>query len=299
MNAIIDENLQWLCIRAQSGLECSTTSLWEYYFNRVAFSEPIWIVSSQQPQVEFTRERVDIVVEGRIHASREVSTLLFFEAKKQSATGIELETAETDTYKKAIDYLTYYKFDSVYTMTCFGTYYRLWVLFVNDDYMTDFYPIGAGLSDKTEYLELSTSREELAKAFDFIKMYPCPTRESTDLFRASLGQPEELGTYSTATGYNLIDWPNTSADIYATQSYLVTESDLYIDANLDKFVTIIEVDERFVRGTELDGKAHMLCPTGDWRPARVDFQGIIEPCFAYRAEEGYHWWTWTMTVEVD
>jgi len=163
---------------AQIHPEWATTRFWEYLFNQIVFSDGKWSVASQQPPTRDPDDvrRVDLVVE-RISDS---AVLLFLEAKRAQATKTMVEAVESQAFTACCAKLCETGAYGVWAMTCIGTRTRLWAYKYNLDYLTAFYPSDSGLSELSEYVEISTHGRHILDGLDYIKSHPIPPLELFD-----------------------------------------------------------------------------------------------------------------------
>ncbi|KAF4462659.1 hypothetical protein FALBO_10519 [Fusarium albosuccineum] len=176
MSIIQSPRLDRLWQEAQIYPEWATTRLWEYIFNHVIFKDDKWIVSSQQPPTHQDGDlrRVDLVVERMDNNAVTVSTLLFMEAKRASASVTDLEEVEYQAFTAACAYSIESSKNYIWAMTVFGGKARLWIFNIESTYLIPFVPQGIELAERSEYLEIATDGQPILEGLDYIKRHPTP-----------------------------------------------------------------------------------------------------------------------------
>src|ERR1700710_2220561 len=121
--------------QAQKHLEWAATRFWEHIIRGEFPVEDNWIVASQQPPTDDPqdRRRVELVVDKWTDKSTHRPPTP--EAKKHSASQSEIDILEHQAYEACITHLKYSGREQMYAMTVIGTLARLWVVYINDDYL--------------------------------------------------------------------------------------------------------------------------------------------------------------------
>ena len=179
MSLLTTPRLQRLWQDAQIYPEWATTRLWQYIFNHAIFTDDKWVVSSKQPPTHQPGDlrRVDLVVERMDSNATTVSALLFVKAKRASASPFDVEEVEYEAFTAARAYHVETGIKHIWTMTCVGSSARLWIFSEESTYLIPFIPAGQSLSEKGEYLEISTHGREIAEGLEYIKGHMTPPRE--------------------------------------------------------------------------------------------------------------------------
>ncbi|KAJ4321820.1 hypothetical protein N0V84_005115 [Fusarium piperis] len=176
MSIITTKTLERLWNDAQRYPEWATTRLWEHIFNRIAFPSGPWLVSSQQPPTHTPGDlrRVDLVVENVDTSQGNTMTLLFMEAKRASASPSDIITVETQAYTAACAYaVDLGSIEPIWTMTCVGSTFRLWIFDWGQEFLIPFFPETHGEA-KSDYIEISKRGTELLQHLNFIRRHPKP-----------------------------------------------------------------------------------------------------------------------------
>lgn len=101
-------------------------------------------------------------------------TLLFMEAKRASAYPSDIINVETQAYTAACAYaVDMDSKDPIWTMTCVGSTFRLWIFDWEQVFLVPYFPATYGES-KSDYIEISQRGTELLQHLNFIKRYPTP-----------------------------------------------------------------------------------------------------------------------------
>jgi len=146
--------------QAQSNLEWASTRFWEHIIRAIFTVEDDWVVASQQPPGDPTHlRRADLVVAK--WANRSLQTRFILEVKKPNASQDEIQEVEHQTFNACIANLQQSGREQIYGMTAIGTTARLWVVHIDDDYLTPWIPSGTSLSDKHQYLEAHSNEGSL------------------------------------------------------------------------------------------------------------------------------------------
>ncbi len=108
--------------------ESETVALMEVILYRNIFTEPHFIVNSQQPPTPTSGRRCDLVVRYLESGYEDISTLLFAECKRTSTSqAFSLASLETQALNYCQLYLNYQKDQIfVYAATMAGAHVRLW-----------------------------------------------------------------------------------------------------------------------------------------------------------------------------
>ncbi|RSL98957.1 hypothetical protein CDV31_012373 [Fusarium ambrosium] len=176
MSIINTPRLDRLWQEAQIHPEWATTRLWEYIFNHIVFKDEKWVVSSQQPATRQEGElrRVDLVVEKMNSDATKVETVLFIEAKRETASTTDIQEAEHQAFTAVCAYCIDTGVKNVWAMTCVGGGARLWAFKNKHIYLTPFVPEGEGLSDKSEYLDIAVNGQAIMAGLEYIKRHTTP-----------------------------------------------------------------------------------------------------------------------------
>lgn len=86
-------------------------------------------------------------------ANKSLRRLFLIGAEKKSASQIEIETLEYQTYEACIAHLNFSRREQMYAMTVVGTMARLWVVHKDKDYLIPWISMGTNSVDKSGYIE--------------------------------------------------------------------------------------------------------------------------------------------------
>ncbi|PSR75356.1 hypothetical protein BD289DRAFT_447824 [Coniella lustricola] len=196
MSLIDTKELSVLQADAEAHLEWATVRLWECLLREKFFARLPWVMSSQQPPTKAhdDRRRIDILVE-MFNESGKITTLLVIEAKQARAPIKDIDSVEQQAYNAALAYSSSLRSPRpVWAMTVTGTLARIWIYEVDCHYLTAFYPTGDGLSDVTEYCDITTHGLEFQTKMEYIKANPEPPADALDHASPSASQDVPLIT---------------------------------------------------------------------------------------------------------
>ncbi|KUJ13175.1 uncharacterized protein LY89DRAFT_737158 [Mollisia scopiformis] len=115
-----------------SQFQAATTEFWSYIFKEKIFVGPDFSIAPESPPTEddlSDRRRVDLVVKkwrpSRGHKKGKFGALLLFEAKRYSATQVNIETLERQAFTASIAWLIENVAEEAYSMTVIGATARL------------------------------------------------------------------------------------------------------------------------------------------------------------------------------
>ncbi|KAH6670189.1 hypothetical protein B0J14DRAFT_114174 [Halenospora varia] len=305
--------LRKLWADAQSRPEWATTKFWEYIFSHNAFGGHQWVVSSQQPPtyIEGDLRRVDLVVE-KIDENANSATLLFMEAKRANATLDQVQEVEYQAFTACCANLYATNKTSIWAMTCVGTTARLWAYKYGDDYLTEFFPLSDGLSDKGEYIDFSI---EVLNQLEYIKQNFVPPKDvftkkppSPRPARATLpdgwhdnevaymtGTPESLG--NAASGG--ISSGGEALSSQAREQQLTSQATpLVAEQSTPLIVTKIhwQDGQRQYRCSRPDHK-NVIVAQNKWVSCDILYSGQIYQGYMYTGKSGTQYYTWTLEVK--
>nr|CEG03536.1 unnamed protein product [Fusarium acuminatum CS5907] len=315
MSCLNTPQLKKLWEQVQTKPEWATTKFWEYVFKENVFGSSRWAIASQQPPTDDENDlrRVDLVVEN-IDENGNSATLLFMEAKKANVTLDQIDVVEYQAFTACCAHLSYTRRSCIWAMTCVGSKTRLWAYRSNDDYLTPFWPLGDGLSDRAEYLEYSVHGEEILRKLNFIKKNPMP---GLDVFERppsprptspSLPQnwhdsevnymiPTAPPLTYTASGS---DWQTHEPpiDAYGSQSQSLEATQVpTINAN-DALEVVVDKHEKGMYKCNIvidNGRIHVL--DGAWVECYINVSGQLHPGYSWRGKSGRQYYTWSLEPE--
>jgi hypothetical protein len=181
MSIVTTPHLARLWQDAQIHPEWATTRLWQYLFHHVIFTDDKFIVSSHQPPTHHPGDlrRVDLVVEKMDSGATTLGILLFLQAKRASASLANIEQVEYQAFTAACASHVETGIESIWTMTCVGSAARLWIFSSSSQFLIPFVPSGrgSGLTEKSEYLEISTQGREILDGLEYNKQHTTPPEE--------------------------------------------------------------------------------------------------------------------------
>lgn len=162
MKPIQQEILDQLRQDSINSPEAFTTKYIEYCFTKVIFPEHEFIWASQQPpsgnNPNDTRGdygRMDYACD---HYSPKrnwpLSRRIIYQGKRGDCTYGELSTCEQQATNDCMAYCGNTEKQSLWAITGFTSYIRIWAYRYGNDYLTPFYPGGNNLADKGQYVDL-------------------------------------------------------------------------------------------------------------------------------------------------
>ena len=156
--------------------EYATTAYWEHIFNKYIFEGDSWSVASQQPPAPGSQRRMDLLVKGLV-AKGVFSYLLVVKAKSGPATPSDIETVEFQALYDCMEHLAYSQREKMWAMTCFGPRARLWAFQEGQEHLTQLFPVGNSLAERSEYADFAEEEDNFVKAFRLIAKNPEPPSE--------------------------------------------------------------------------------------------------------------------------
>lgn len=195
-------------------------------------------------------------------------------------------------------------------MTCVGTSARLWAYEYDADYVTEFWPLGDGLSDKTEYVDYSTHGREILEMLEHIKRNPIPDknifqnppwpRPQNATLPPGWHDDEVQLIHSTSTqpahDYQAPDRPDLQMSGYTS----VAQSQ-HMDLVLDATQCLEAVVERFDGDTyqciRLTDGGYFHVPAGEWLECLVGISGQLRPCYSWTTQSGRQYYTFSLESE--
>lgn len=194
MPSIVNDDLTYyLWSQAQKRGEWATTKFWDHIFRR-EISGDEYVHGAEQPSTDDgeNRSRVDRLIDKWKGKKKGMHRLLHREDKASNVTQTSIDEVETQIFRASVSHLNYVSRDHMYAVTTVGTKIRFWVVHINDDYPTAWIPEGAGLADKSEYIEAnSTEGHRILEAINYMKKYEDMPENKLRALRQN--------TYSTAS----------------------------------------------------------------------------------------------------
>ena len=168
--------LQDLARDANTYDEWATKRFWMYVLDKLVFTSPNWMVSSEQPPTRMhgNLRRVDLIVE-RLD---EDITILFLEAKKHNAEVNDVADVEHQAFTACTEYLLNNNRRTVWAMTCVGTKARFWAQSLDTDYLTPVLPTDPHLGNIQSYIDYTRNRAEIHSQLEYIKENRIPPRST-------------------------------------------------------------------------------------------------------------------------
>jgi hypothetical protein len=197
--------------------ETETVALMEVILYRNIFTEPYFIVNSQQPPTPTSDRRCDLVVRYLESGYEDVRTLLFAECKRTSTSqAFSLKALEEQAKEYCQLHLQYAKNSTfVYAATMAGAHIRLWTYGLDQDPWVPLWGLNHP-GDWGQYKDVGSNSAglELERHFERIKMAPqglyagqdhsgYGTPYPTSTSSTSGFQPTTLGHQSARTSYQL------------------------------------------------------------------------------------------------
>ncbi|KAF7866692.1 hypothetical protein EAF04_005534 [Stromatinia cepivora] len=164
MSLVKTSSIRRLWEDAQASLEYSSTRFWEYAFKEFLFNGPDWNNPSQQAYTPKSGDnrRCDSIIERYDPIKKKWETIMFHEAKLDSASEADIDVCEKQAYNACSAFLDYFpERNTIFAMTTWGTKARLWVLYRDDTVLTPWTP-GEG-SGNRHYIEASSNDAAILK----------------------------------------------------------------------------------------------------------------------------------------
>ncbi|QPG98957.1 hypothetical protein C2857_000509 [Epichloe festucae Fl1] len=146
-------------------------------------------------------------------------------------------------------------------MACIGSRARLWAYKAKDDYMTQFWPVGDGLSEKDEYVEFSVQGKDVLKHLDYIKRNPVPDK-------ATFGKPPSPRPTHARLPQG---WHDQEGYPSTTQGQvLIMSPGLRLKAEECLEVVVVKFEDNIYKCDRLLDRKRIHVPQGEW--AECDFE---------------------------
>ncbi|GKU09617.1 unnamed protein product [Fusarium langsethiae] len=315
MSCINTTQLKNLWDQVRTKPEWATTKFWEYVFKQNVFGSHHWAIASQQPPTadENDLRRVDLVVEN-IDDHGNAATLLFMEAKRANITLDQIDVVEYQAFTACCAHLSYTRRSSIWAMTCVGSTARLWAYRSNDDYLTPFWPLGDGLSDKTQYLEYDVHGVEILRKLNFIKKKPMPGPEIFERQPSPRPISPSLppGWHDSEVSYMIPTAPpltftasgsdsqthEPSIDPYGSQSQSLQATQIPTINVDDVLKVVVDKHEKGMYKCNIDvDNRRIHVPDGEWIGCYINVSGQLCPGYSWTGTSGRQYYTWSLEPE--
>jgi hypothetical protein len=162
--------------------EFSTTKLWVYILNKCLFTNPDYVVSSEEPPSKHeSLKRIGIMVEQYDCDNDvfELKILLLAENNHDLATASIITTLEQQIHSRCREFLEVSKREAVWAVSAYGPYARLWLCSKADMYSV--YPRDKQKNSRDLYRDIKYHSEAFLQYFSAISDIHLPKVDSVQM----------------------------------------------------------------------------------------------------------------------